>query len=108
MTLTHARSVDRVRSAQAATDRETKVAQASTERDVDTVVEAVESGFERRAVQRCLGALTELQRESITLAYYSGYTYREVAELLTAPLPTIKTRLRDGLIRLRDCLGVGA
>ena len=63
-------------------------------------------GFERKAVQRCLGTLTELQRESITLAYYSGYTYREVAELLTAPLPTIKTRLRDGLIRLRDCLGV--
>ena len=108
MTLTHARAVDRVRSAQSATDRETKVAQASVERDIDTVVEAVESGLERRAVQRCLGTLTELQRESITLAYYSGYTYREVAELLTAPLPTIKTRLRDGLIRLRDCLGVGA
>lgn len=106
MTLTHARSVDRVRSAQAATDRDLKVAQASTERDVDSVVEAVESAFERKAVQRCLGTLTDLQRESITLAYYSGYTYREVAELLTAPLPTIKTRLRDGLIRLRDCLGV--
>ncbi len=56
-------------------------------------------------MQRCLGTLTELQRESITLAYFSGYTYREVADLLTAPLPTIKTRLRDGLIRLRDCLG---
>jgi RNA polymerase sigma-70 factor (ECF subfamily) len=106
MTLTHGRAVDRVRSAQAASDRETRVAQASTERDVDTVVEAVESSFERRAVRRCLGTLTELQRESITLAYFSGYTYREVAELLTAPLPTIKTRLRDGLIRLRDCLGV--
>ena len=106
LTMTHARAVDRVRSAQAATDREVRVAQASTERDVDTVVEAVEAGFERRAVQRCLGTLTDLQRESITLAYFSGYTYREVAELLTAPLPTIKTRLRDGLIRLRDCLGV--
>lgn len=108
MTLTHARAVDRVRSAQASTDREIKVAHASTERDVDTVVETVESNFERRAVQRCLGTLTELQRESITLAYFSGYTYREVAELLTAPLPTIKTRLRDGLIRLRDCLGVAS
>jgi len=106
MTMTHARAVDRVRSAQAATNRDLRVAQASTEREIDTVVEAVESAFERKAVQRCLGTLTELQRESITLAYYSGYTYREVAELLTAPLPTIKTRLRDGLIRLRDCLGV--
>ena len=106
MTLTHARSVDRVRSAQAATDRDLKHAQATTERDVDSVVEAVEASFERKAVQRCLGTLTELQRESITLAFYSGYSYREVAELLTAPLPTIKTRLRDGLIRLRDCLGV--
>ena len=108
MTLTHARSVDRVRSAQAASDRDAKVAQASTERDVDSVVEAVESAFERTAVRRCLGTLTELQRESVTLAYYSGYTYREVAELLTVPLPTIKTRLRDGLIRLRDCLGVAS
>jgi len=108
MTLTHARSVDRVRSAQAASDRDTKVAQSSTERDVDSVVEAVESAFERTAVRRCLKTLTELQRESVTLAYYSGYTYREVAELLTVPLPTIKTRLRDGLIRLRDCLGVAS
>jgi RNA polymerase sigma-70 factor, ECF subfamily len=108
MTLTHARAVDRVRSAQSAADRETKVASASTERDHDVVVEAVESNFERRAVQRCLGTLTDLQRESVTLAYYSGYTYREVAELLTTPLPTVKTRLRDGMIRLRDCLGVGA
>lgn len=108
MTLAHARSVDRVRSAQASSDRELKVAYASHEVEVDTVVEAVESKFERRAVQKCLSALTEVQRESITLAYYSGYTYREVAELLGTPLPTIKTRLRDGMIRLRDCLGAGA
>ena len=108
MTMTHARSVDRVRSAQASTDRELKVAYASHEIEIDTVVEAVESAFERKAVQKCLTTLTDLQRESVTLAYYSGYTYREVAELLSTPLPTIKTRLRDGMIRLRDCLGVGA
>jgi RNA polymerase sigma-70 factor (ECF subfamily) len=57
-------------------------------------------------VRRCLSTLTETQRESVTLAYYAGYTYREVAELLKVPLGTIKTRMRDGLIRLRDCLGV--
>ena len=50
--------------------------------------------------------LTALQRESITLAYYGGHSYREVADLLGTGLPTIKTRMRDGLIRMRDCLGV--
>ncbi len=106
MMLTHSRAVDRVRSAQAATDRDAKVASASVEREVDTVVDSVEHRLERRAVQRCLGTLTELQRESVTLAYYGGYTYSQVADLLTSPLPTIKTRMRDGLIRLRDCLRV--
>jgi RNA polymerase sigma-70 factor (ECF subfamily) len=106
--LTHGRAVDRVRSVQAATERDDRVASASVERDVDTVVEAVERSLDRVAVRRCLGTLTELQRESVTLAYYSGYTAREVADLLATPVPTVKTRLRDGLIRLRDCMGVTA
>ena len=57
-------------------------------------------------MRRCIDGLTDLQLESITLAYYGGHTYREVAQLLDTPLGTVKTRLRDGLIRLRDCLGV--
>ena len=57
-------------------------------------------------MRRCLGALTELQREAVTLAYYSGYTYQQVAGLLGVALGTVKTRMRDGLIRLRDCMGV--
>jgi RNA polymerase sigma-70 factor (ECF subfamily) len=71
------------------------------------VAEAVEASLDRERVRRCLGGLTEVQRESITLAYYGGYSYREVAALLGAAVGTIKTRIRDGLIRLRDCLGVG-
>jgi RNA polymerase sigma-70 factor (ECF subfamily) len=106
--VTHSRAVDRVRSAQAAADRDDRVGRSSVERDVDTVVEAAEASLERRALRRCLTTLTDLQRHAIDLAYYSGYTYREVADLLGAPLPTIKTRMRDGLIRLRDCLGVAA
>jgi RNA polymerase sigma-70 factor, ECF subfamily len=108
MTIAHARAVDRVRSEQSSAVRDINYATKTVERDADVVVEAVESSLDRRQVQRCLGALTTLQRESITLAYYSGYTQAEVAVALKAPLGTIKTRLRDGLIRLRDCLGVTA
>jgi len=66
----------------------------------------VHASLDRERVRRCLASLTELQLEAVTLAYYRGYTYREVAELLRVPVGTVKTRMRDGLIRLKDCLGV--
>ncbi len=106
MTLAHRRAVDRVRSAQAAADREEHVGRREATRPFDEVAEQVATRFEQEQVRRCLGTLTELQRESVVLAYYGGRTYKEVGELLETPLGTIKTRLRDGLIRLRDCLGV--
>lgn len=106
MTMAHRRAVDRVRSAQASTEREIRAANETQARPFDEVSEQVSTRMEREQVRRCLGTLTVLQRESVELAYYRGYTYREVAELLEAPLGTVKTRLRDGLIRLRDCLGV--
>ncbi|WP_236796129.1 ECF RNA polymerase sigma factor SigK [Amycolatopsis sp. GM8] len=106
LTLAHRRAVDRVRSAQASADREQRVGTMAPGREFDEVVEAVTARLEREQVRRCLSTLTELQRESVLLAYYGGHTYPEVAELLRSPLGTIKTRLRDGLIRLRDCLGV--
>ncbi|ONI85412.1 RNA polymerase subunit sigma [Actinosynnema sp. ALI-1.44] len=108
MTIAHRKSVDRVRSAQASTDRDTRAARAENARPFDEVTEVVAGRMEREQVRRCLGTLTELQRESVMLAYYQGYTYREVAHLLDSPLGTVKTRLRDGLIRLRDCMGVTA
>lgn len=106
MTMAHRRAVDRVRAEQAAGERELRAAEGGAEIAFDEVAEAVEARFEREAVRRCLGGLTDAQRESVTLAYYGGHTYREVAELLDAPPGTVKTRIRDGLIRLRDCLGV--
>ena len=108
MTMAHARAVDRVRSAQASSDRDQRIGRRDLGREYDEVSEAVEVRLEQQAVRRCLGGLTELQREAVQLAYYGGYTYREVGELLDTPLGTVKTRLRDGLIRLRDCLGVTA
>ena len=103
-TLSHRRAVDRVRRVQKETERERRIA--TSEIPFDEVAEAVESGLERERVRRCLGTLTELQRESVTLAYYGGYTYGQVASLLSVPPGTVKTRMRDALIRLRDCLGV--
>ncbi len=104
MTLAHRRAVDRVRSQKASAQRELRAY--SPEIDYDVVAETVGARLDAERVRKCLGALTELQRESITLAYYGGYTYREVAGLLNVAVGTVKTRMRDGLIRLRDCLGV--
>jgi RNA polymerase sigma-70 factor, ECF subfamily len=103
-TLAHRRAVDRVRSEQKNTEREFRTA--LTAIDYDDVTETVQDRLERERVRRCLASLTGLQRESVTLAYYGGYTYREVAGLLGVAVGTVKTRMRDGLIRLRDCLGV--
>ena len=106
LTIAHRRTVDRVRSEQAASDRLQKVAAASVQVPYDEVADQVGTRLERQQVRRCLDGLTELQRQAITLAYYGGHTYREVATLLDAALPTVKTRMRDGLIRLRDCLSI--
>ena len=107
MTVAHRRAIDRVRSAQSSTDRELRVGRSAIERDYDQVSEAVEHTMEVQQVRRALGVLTTLQREAVQLAYYGGYTHREVSDLLGVPLGTVKTRLRDGLIRLRDEMGVG-
>jgi RNA polymerase sigma-70 factor, ECF subfamily len=106
LTMAHRRAIDRVRSEQASRDRNDRIGQRDQSRPFDEVAEAVEVRFEHEQVREALSALTDLQREAVELAYYNGYTYREVAELLDTPLGTIKTRMRDGLIRLRDAMGV--
>ena len=59
---------------------------------------------EQEQVRRCVDQLTSLQRESVSLAYYGGYTYREVAELLDAPLGTVKTYIHRARSELRHLL----
>ena len=107
LTLAHRRAVDAVRHDQAATNRENAY-DWSPGVDHDSVSETVTIRLEHEQVKRCLDGLTDLQRESITLAYYQGFTYAEVATMLDANPATVKTRMRDGLVRLRDCLGVEA
>lgn len=103
-TLAHRRAIDRVRSEQASRDRvEREAAKALPEHDV--VVAEVESSLDQARVRRALARLSDLQREAVELAYFGGHTYREVAVLLGASEGTVKSRIRDGLIRLRDELG---
>ena len=107
LTLAHRRAVDRVRSEQAAGQRESRYGATSVERAIDHVSDAVISGEERQRVKACLDGLTPVQRECIELAYYEGLTYVQVSERLAANLATIKSRMRDAIRGLRQCLGVG-
>lgn len=104
LTIAHRRAVDRVRAEQASTDRVRRAA--TSDIPYDDVTDTVTTRLEQQQIRRCLGHLTDLQRETVTLAYFNGYSYREVAELLHTALPTIKSRMRDALVRLRDCMGV--
>ena len=106
MTISHRRAVDKVRSTQSSTDREARYGASTQDIDHDSVSDEVGNKLEAEAVVRCLETLTDTQQESVRLAYYGGLTYREVAERLNAAVPTIKSRIRDGLIRLKTCLGV--
>ena len=106
LTIAHRRAVDRVRSAEAARHRDEDYGAGTQDVTHDSTAEAVVERLDAERVHRALGTLTDAQRQALELAYLSGYTHTEVATMLDLPLGTAKTRIRDGLIRLRDTLGV--
>lgn len=108
LTIVHRKAVDRVRSAEASTRRDTSYHQQNQPIDHDSTAEAVTASLEAQRVRAALHSLTAVQREALELAYFGGYTHTEVATMLELPVGTAKTRIRDGLIRLRDTMGVGA
>ena len=107
-TIAHRRAVDRVRSAVSETRRDTDWGRLDADTPHDQVWETLEHRLDIERVRKGMDSLTGVQREAVTLAYFGGYTHREVAGLLKLPLGTVKTRIRDGLIGLRDALGVEA
>lgn len=106
LTLAHRRAVDRVRASQASKDRDLREGIKEFQASYDDVEETVILHEESRRVNQALEQLSESQRDAIQLAYFGGYTHLEVAELLKIPVGTAKTRIRDGMNKLRDLMGV--
>ena len=108
LTMAHRRAIDRIRSSQSGRDRDVKIGIRDYVSDYDNVADTVETTIEHERVKEAMAQLTELQRQAVSLAYYGGYSHSEVAAMLSVPIGTVKTRLRDGMIRLRDELGVAS
>lgn len=108
LTIVHRKAVDRVRSVEASTIRDETWQRESRPIDHDQTSDAAHSSLEAARVRGAVATLTDVQREAVELTYFGGYTHTEVATMLDVPLGTAKTRIRDGLIRLRDLMGVGS
>lgn len=100
----HNKAVDVVRHEESMRRRGGDAGDFPAETDAGTVVEAAWLGVRRQEVRAAVARLSPAQREALELAYFEGLTYSEVAGKLGIPLGTAKTRLRDGMIRLRALL----
>lgn len=109
MTIARYRALDLLRM------RRPEVNESSFDEDAPSPLERADEtqSPEDRAVEReglgrlekCMEGLGAEQRRSVLLAYYEGYTHTEMARRLNAPVGTVKSWVRRGLIQLRDCLG---
>ncbi len=106
LSIAHHRAVDHVRSVSRRTDREDRYGRAQPPAEIDVVWDDVARQVDVERVRRAMLSLTDKQRKVLSLTYFGGYTHRQMAGLLDLPLGTAKTRIRDGLIGLRDALGV--
>ena len=106
---THHKAVDAVRREQTVRRRRAHGPEeadwfAGAASDSPAVEDAVWTGLRGEQVRKALGTLPAPQRESLTLAYFGGYTQREIAAMTGTPLGTVKTRMLAGMRRLRDLL----
>ncbi|HUG49933.1 MAG TPA: ECF RNA polymerase sigma factor SigK, partial [Terrimesophilobacter sp.] len=106
LTMARRRAIDRIRASQAARDRDTRIGVRDFQAEYDDVAETAELRIEGGKVDAAMRELSDAQRLVISLAYYGGQTHSEIAGTLGVPIGTVKTRLRDGMIRLRTVMGV--
>ena len=106
LTMARRRAIDRIRSSQAGRDRDTRVGLRDYEPEYDEVAESVEIRVEAEKVDSAMRELSDVQRQVISLAYFGGNSHSEIAQTLGVPIGTVKTRMRDGMIRLRNLMGV--
>jgi len=105
VTIAHRRAVDRVRSEQAHRDRHARTA-AYAMVSPDGPAESAVADDERTRALTAMRELSAPQREALELAFYEGLTHVQIADKLGVALGTVKTRIRDGLLRLRALMGV--
>jgi RNA polymerase sigma-70 factor (ECF subfamily) len=105
VTIAHRRAVDRVRSEQSLRDRQ-QGDWALPPSAPDSPADAVLDAFDRDRARQALSELSDVQRQALELVYFDGLTHVEAAERLDVALGTIKTRIRQGLIRLRTLVDV--
>lgn len=107
VTIAHRRAVDRVRAEHSRARREQQSRALLPMIEFDEVAEAIEAESERVRLRGCLGGLSRIQRESIHLAFFDGLTHTQISAKLQVPLGTAKARLREGLGKLKNCMGAG-
>ncbi|GAA1406969.1 RNA polymerase sigma factor SigK [Glutamicibacter uratoxydans] len=106
LTIAHRRAVDRIRSSQASRDRDLKIGMQNFQASYEGVEEHIVLLDESHRMIKAMGELSEAQRDAIHLAYFNGLTHVEIADHLKLPVGTVKTRIRDGMKKLRDLMGV--
>lgn len=103
VTLTRSRAIDRLRQ-RAARDRLAETASTLVPDEASDAVTDTLHAEQRELVTRALAQLPEEQRQALYLGYYEGLTQSEIAVKLATPLGTVKTRMRSGMMKLRELL----